>query len=94
MALRCAIFDGECKERKRRRGNSPAAWKGGREAGRGDRRRACGCAPAAAELRSLRVSRGREGCGRCRGSGAPFIGWRRKGKGRGGGGVGARPSDH
>jgi hypothetical protein len=36
--LQCAIFDGECMERKRRwRGNSPETWKGGREAGRGDR---------------------------------------------------------
>jgi hypothetical protein len=32
-------FDGERMERKRRsRGNSPEAWKGGREVGRGDRR--------------------------------------------------------
>jgi hypothetical protein len=37
--LQCAIFDDECMERKRRRrGNSPETWKGGREAGRGDRR--------------------------------------------------------
>jgi hypothetical protein len=32
MGLPCTIFDGECMERKRRRrGNSPAAWKGGRK---------------------------------------------------------------
>jgi hypothetical protein len=31
MGLPCTIFDGECMERKRRRrGNSPAAWKEGR----------------------------------------------------------------
>jgi hypothetical protein len=39
MGLPCTIFDGERMERKRRRwGNSPAAWKEGREAGTGDRR--------------------------------------------------------
>jgi hypothetical protein len=44
--LRCAKIDGKCMERKRRRrGNPLATWKGGREAERGDRRRACGGAP-------------------------------------------------
>jgi hypothetical protein len=38
MGLPCTIFDGERMERKRRRGNSPTAWKGEREAEIGDRR--------------------------------------------------------
>jgi hypothetical protein len=97
MGLPCTIFDGERMERKRRRrGNSPMAWKGGREAGRGDRRGASGggrCFGGPSVRR----------CARVRWSGGEVreiqemvphlyrVGW--KGT-AGGGGVGARPAGH
>jgi hypothetical protein len=58
--LRYAKIDGKgMKWKRRRRGNSPETWKGGREAGRGDRRRACGGAPGSSGGGAARVKKRR-----------------------------------
>jgi hypothetical protein len=71
--LRCTKIDGKGMKSKRRRENPPVTWKGSREAGRGDRHRACGGAPGSNGGGAARVKNRRCSVREEQGPG-PFIG--------------------